>query len=267
MNTLSELMDMSGQRAMITGAAGYLGKVMAETLAEMGADLILVDRPSSNLNGLQNKLTKTYDVKVLCLECDLESEKERNLLIKTVKTEGDGLSCLINNAAFVGSSDLQGWVAPFEDQTIETWRRALEINLTAIFHLTQSFTPEIRASNHGNIINIGSIYGELGPNWSLYEGTNMGNPAAYASSKGGLLQLTRWLATTLAPDVRVNAISPGGIIRNQDEKFIRRYEEATPLKRMATEKDICGAVAYLASDMSRYVTGEIIHVDGGWHVW
>ena len=267
MKTLSELMDMRGQRALITGATGYLGQVMARTLAEIGADLILVDRPGSSLSELQNKLIKTWDIKVISLTCDLESEEERNLMINRVKTDDHGLSCLINNAAFVGSSNLQGWIAPFEEQTLETWRRAFEVNLTAAFHLSQSFTPKLRESNNGNIINICSIYGEIGPNWSLYEGTEMGNPAAYASSKGGLLQLTRWLATTLAPDIRVNAISPGGIIRGQEEKFIRRYIEATPLKRMATENDICGAVAYLASNMSRYVTGEVIHVDGGWITW
>jgi NAD(P)-dependent dehydrogenase (short-subunit alcohol dehydrogenase family) len=118
-----------------------------------------------------------------------------------------------------------------------------------------------------NIINIGSIYGELGPDWSLYEGTSMANPAAYSASKGGLIQLTRWLATTLAPNIRVNAISPGGIFRNQPDVFVKRYEGRTPLARMATENDFRGAVAYLASDMSSYVTGKNMMVDGGWGEW
>ena len=95
----------------------------------------------------------------------------------------------------------------------------------------------------------------------------MGNPAAYAASKGGLLQLTRWLSTTLAPSVRANAISPGGVYRNQPISFVKRYEARTPLGRMATEEDIVGAVVYLASDLSTYVTGQNLIVDGGWTAW
>ena len=95
----------------------------------------------------------------------------------------------------------------------------------------------------------------------------MANPAAYGASKGGLIQLTRWLSTTLAPSIRVNAISPGGVFRNQPDLFVKRYETRTPLARMATENDFRGIIAYLASDMSSYVTGQVISVDGGWGVW
>ncbi|MBT5470444.1 MAG: SDR family oxidoreductase, partial [Nitrospina sp.] len=102
---------------------------------------------------------------------------------------------------------------------------------------------------------------------NLYEGTSMSNPAAYGVSKGGLIQFTRWLATTIAPNVRVNAISPGGVFRNQPESFVRRYEAKTPLKRMAIEDDFRGVVAYLASDLSKYVTGQNFSVDGGWGAW
>jgi NAD(P)-dependent dehydrogenase (short-subunit alcohol dehydrogenase family) len=101
----------------------------------------------------------------------------------------------------------------------------------------------------------------------LYAGTSMSNPAAYAASKGGLLQLTRWLATTISPEVRVNAITPGGIFRNQPEQFVERYKARTPLGRMASEEDFRGVIAYLSSDMSRYVTGVNIVIDGGWSVW
>jgi NAD(P)-dependent dehydrogenase (short-subunit alcohol dehydrogenase family) len=267
MTALFQLMDMRGRRALITGATGFLGQVMAETLAEVGADLILVDRPGSNFLELENRLISTWNVKAISLACDLETEKDRDSMVANVKSDGFGLGCLVNNAAFVGSSNLQGWVAPFEEQTIETWRRAFEVNLTAAFHLSQSFAPELRASTDGNIINIASIYGEYGPDWGLYEGTAMGNPAAYSASKGGLLQLTRWLATTMAPHVRVNAISPGGVFRSQPEQFVDRYVAKTPLGRMASEDDFRGAVAYLATAMSRYVTGQTLRVDGGFGVW
>lgn len=267
MTTLKELMNLRSRRALITGATGGLGRVIADTLAELGADLVLVDRPGSDFGPLENALRGKWTVETQALVCDLELEDHRNAMIEAVKTEGRGLSILINNAAFVGTSDLQGWVVPFERQTIETWRRAMEVNLTAVFHLSQAFTPELRAAQGSNIINVASIYGEYGPDWRLYEGTSMGNPAAYAASKGGLIQLTRWLATTLAPQVRVNSISPGGVFRSQPEVFVKRYEQRTPLGRMATEDDFCGAVAFLASDLSEYVTGQNLLVDGGWGVW
>lgn len=267
MTTLKELMNLRGRRALITGAAGGLGRVMADTLGELGADLVLVDRPGCDLGPLVDDLQTKWLVATLALECDLEIEEQRRALIDTVKADGRGLNILINNAAFVGDSHLQGWVAPFEAQTLDTWRRAMEVNLTAAFHLSQAFTPELRAAQGGNIVNIGSIYGVYGPDWRLYEDTTMGNPAAYAASKGGLIQLTRWLATTLAPDVRVNAISPGGVFRNQPEAFVNRYKRRTPVGRMATEDDFRGALAYLGTDASKYVTGEILSVNGGWGIW
>jgi NAD(P)-dependent dehydrogenase (short-subunit alcohol dehydrogenase family) len=118
-----------------------------------------------------------------------------------------------------------------------------------------------------SIVNISSIYGLLGPDWRLYAETNMGNPAAYSASKGGLIQFTRWLSTTLAPSVRVNAICPGGIFRNQPGSFIAKYEYKTPMARMAKEEDFKGALGFLASDLSSYVTGQSLNVDGGWSAW
>jgi len=267
MSNLSQLMNMSGRRALITGAAGGLGRVMAETLAEMGSDLVLVDLPASPLTSQAEDLVQRYAINVQVGHCDLEDSAQREELAEQVLDKGKMLDVLINNAAFVGTSGLQGWSEPFEKQSVETWRRALEVNLTSVFHLCQLFTQPLRESNAGSIINIGSIYGEYGPDWSLYEGTQMANPAAYGSSKAGLIQFTRWLATTLAPDIRANVISPGGVSRGQPESFINRYEGRTPLGRMATEDDFRGSIAYLASDMSAYVTGQVLRVDGGWGVW
>jgi len=267
MNTINTLMSLKGRRALVTGATGALGQVMIDTLAELGADLVLVDRPEADFQGLTETLIKRWGGKVQHYHCDLEQQDQRTKLMDWLKSSGEGLNILVNNAAFVGTSGLQGWAVPFEDQTVETWRRALEVNLTAVFDLCQGLTPLLRAAKGGCIVNIASIYGEYGPDWSLYEGTSMSNPAAYGASKGGLIQLTRWLATTIAPQVRVNAISPGGIARNQPEKFVQRYEAKTPLQRMATEDDFRGAVAYLASDLSCYVTGQNLAVDGGWGIW
>ena len=266
MTTIKELMSLQGRRALITGAAGCLGRVMAETLAELGADLLLVDRPGADFQPLSDQLSGRWGVKVQHRHCDLEQQDQRTDLVDWVTGGGEGLNILVNNAAFVGSSQLQGWAVPFAQQSIDTWRQALEVNLTAVFHLCQGLSPLLKGAVGGNIINIASIYGALGPDWSLYEGTQMSNPAAYGASKGGLIQLTRWLATTVAPDIRVNAISPGGIFRNQPAAFVERYQAKTPLGRMASEDDFRGAVAYLAGDLSRCVTGQNLFVDGGWGI-
>ncbi|MDB0047974.1 SDR family oxidoreductase [Burkholderiaceae bacterium] len=260
-------MNLKDRRALITGATGGLGSVMADTLAELGADLILVDRPGVDLAQVADSLRERWNVQIGYYHCDLEQNDQRIHLIELVQREYANLSILINNAAFVGSSDLQGWAVPFEQQSVDTWRRAIEVNLTAPFHLCQGMLPRLRSLPGATIINIGSIYGEHGPDWRLYEETGMGNPAAYSASKGGLLQLTRWLATTLAPDIRVNAISPGGIFRNQPDIFVNRYLSRTPLGRMGSEDDFRGAIAYLASDLSKYVSGQVIAVDGGWGAW
>lgn len=267
MRSLKEMMNLRGRCALITGACGGLGRVMADTLAELGADLLLVDRPGADFQPVVEPLAKRWGGNIECHHCDLEQQDQRNTLMQKVKENGTGLHILINNAAFVGTSDLHGWGVPFEEQSLEAWRRALEVNLTAVFDLCQGLSPVLRAAEGASIINIASIYGQYGPDWGLYEGTGMSNPAAYGASKGGLIQLTRWLATTLAPDVRVNAISPGGIFRNQPEAFVQRYAARTPLSRMGTEDDMRGAVAYLASDLSNYVTGQNLAVDGGWGIW
>jgi len=267
MRTIAELMDLSERVAVITGGAGYLGEAMASALAELGCSLCLIDRSADRLYRVSNALRTQWDVQVETLVTDLELEHERAALPAWVTKKYGRTDILVNNAGFVGDSHLSGWVVPFEEQAISTWRRAMEVNLTAAFHLSQVFTPLLKAYQNGSIINIGSIYGVVGPDMSLYDNTQMGSPAAYAASKGGLLQLTRWLSTILAPEVRVNCISPGGIARNQPKPFVDRYIERTPMRRMGTEEDFKGAVAYLASDLSAWVTGENLMVDGGWTVW
>ncbi len=267
MKSLKTLMDLNGRVALITGGAGHLGAAMCESLAELGASLVIVDIMESSCNQLSQALKETYQIDVLPLVMDLSDEQALLDLPKKVLSQFGKLDILVNNAALVGSNDLKGWAVPFDQQSADTWRLALEVNLTVPFILVQAFADALRTSKHGSVINIGSIYGVVGPDPALYEGTNMGNPSAYAASKGGLIQFTRWLATSLAPDIRVNAISPGGVWRNQPDSFTQKYIEKTPLKRMTTEEDIKGAVAYLASDLSAYVTGQHLLLDGGWTSW
>ncbi len=249
---------------LLTGAAGHLGQNFAATLAELGANLVLVDHEASSLKTLAKRLQSSWGIDVKIVTTNLEDESERDKLIERCFSEGK-IDTVINNASFVGTSELPGWAVDFEEQALDAWRRALEVNLTAVFHICRDLAPLLSESSSGGcIINIASIYGEFGPDWSLYKGTKMSNPAAYGASKAGIIQLTKFLATTLAPTVRVNAISPGGIFRNQHPEFVSRYEKKTLLNRMATEQDVSSALIFLASDMSKYITGENLRVSGGW---
>lgn len=267
MPTIKEQMNLCDRVAVITGGAGYLGRTMANTLAEAGADIVIVDINMEKITAVCNDLEDKWQIKTLGIAVDLENKEERCKIVPQVIDKFGHLDILINNAAFVGTSNLTGWGVPFEQQETETWRRAIEVNLTAVFDLTQTAAPYLKASGHGSIINVASIYGIVGPDPRLYTDLPMFNPAAYAASKGGVVQFTKWCSTVLAPEIRVNAITPGGIFRNQDPAFLERYESRTPLKRMAHEDDFIGATVFLASDLSKYITGQNIVVDGGFSVW
>lgn len=263
MRGIAELMDMHGRVVLITGGAGHIGAAFAHALAELGASIVLLDIDKHRAEQLASELIVAYGVEAQILVCDLEDEESIKNAVNTLVQ----LDVLINNAALVGSSGLEGWAVPLADQSLSTWRRALEVNLTAAFCLIQGCLPLLNRSESPSIINVGSIYGSVGMDMRLYEGVEYVTPAAYAASKGGLTQLTRYLSTALAPKIRVNTISPGGIERiGQEQEFKERYEMKTPLSRMGSEEDLKGVVAFLASDLSSYVTGQNIMVDGGWSV-
>ena len=267
MSTLRKLMNMTGRVVAITGGAGHIGRTMAETLAEMCASIVLIDRHARSCEEAAKQLADTSGAATMAIVADVSRSEELEGIPAQIHERFHRLDVLIHCAAFVGTDSLTGWNTSFEKQSIDTWRACLDVNLTPSFLLTQKCVPLLEASGNGSVINILSIYGVVGPDWRIYDGTEMGNPAAYAASKGGLLQLTRWLATTLAPRIRVNAITPGGVERGQDAGFRDKYVSRVPLGRMAIEEDFKGAVAYLASDMSRYVTGQNLVVDGGWTSW
>jgi len=264
---LADLMSLEGRVALVTGGAGHIGRACAGALAELGARVALADIDGAGCQVAATALHDEFGVETLAAATDLADEAVVRALPDTVTDAFERLDIIVTCAALVGTSELKGWAVPFTEQSSDTWRASLEINLTSVFALIQAAVPALQASGHGSIVNIASIYGVAGPDWRLYEGTELGNPAAYAAGKGGLLQMTRWLATTLAPGVRVNAVSPGGIARGQDDSFVARYEARTPLDRLGTEDDIKGAVAYLAGDAAAYVTGHNLVVDGGWTAW
>ena len=263
MRSVHELMRLDGRVALITGGAGHIGSTIADAFAELGADIAVLDRNAEGAQAVAAGLCRTRGVRAVALGIDLADPAATQAAPARVCAELGGLDILVNCAAFVGTTGLTGWACGFDRQSAETWRQAMEVNLTAVFELVQA-AHEPLARRGGSIVNVSSIYGMAGQRPQLYAGTDYLTPAAYAASKGGLLQLTRYLATVLAPDIRVNAITPGGIWRNQSETFRQRYEGMTPLRRMGHEEDLKGAAVFLAGSLSDYVTGQNIVVDGGW---
>ena len=257
--------DLVGKTALITGGLGFLGRTLCEEFAKQKTNLIILDKTKEDEQFL--KVLRSYEISAVYYQVDFESALSRSTIIERISSEAMPLDILINNAAYVSSTETSGWAVPFESQSLETWNKALEVNLTTPFHLVQGLERNLRLSSSPTIINVGSIYGSHGPDWGIYNGTEMGNPAGYAASKGGLIQLTRWLATTLSPVIRVNCVSPGGIARNQDSKFVEKYILRTPLKRMATEEDVVSTIHFLSSSSASYITGQNIQVDGGWSSW
>ena len=258
--------DFNGKTLLLTGASGYLGSLIASIFGRCGANLVLIDRNSEGLSLLSEKLVGICDGSVNEYVCDLSDLEQRADIIKIIlERNSSGIDILINNAALVGTSDLEGWCSGFSRQSMRSWREALEVNVTAPFELCQALASGLQ-KNHGSVINVSSIYGSKAPKWSMYTATTMSNPAAYGVAKAALDQSTKWLASVLAPSVRVNSIAPGGIYRGQPTEFVNRYCELTPMGRMATEEDLIGTFLFLASNLSSYITGQTIVVDGGWSI-
>ena len=263
MNVISrEMFSLDGKTILVTGAGGHLGKALCAYLVRDGARVIAVDIDSRGLRALQQEVGPGSG-SIVAVTADLADEHARVSLATTVGQETRHLDGAVFAAAFVGTSNLDGWAVGFQEQTLVSWRAALELNLTAPFHLTQLLANLLRSGTDPSIVNIGSIYGSNAPDWSLYDGLSMANPAGYGASKGGLVQLTRWLGSVLAPDIRVNMVSPGGIARDQPAEFVERYSRRSLLGRMATEEDVVGQIVNFLSRGSGYVTGQVVTVDGG----
>ena len=260
-------MDLTGRKALLTGGAGHIGLSVGEALVELGCKVAILDTATSAGQERVRELCVIRDASAFFVPCDLRDEAMTRSAMRQIIEKMSGLDILIHCAAYVGTTQAPGWAVPFEQQTVEAWDAAMRVNVTSAFIMVQEAREMLAASGHGSVIFFSSIYGMVGPDYRLYEGTSMQNPVGGGASKGGLLQLTHYLATLLAPRVRVNAISPGGVWRNQPEPFHQRYISRTPLGRMATEEDLKGAVAFLASDLSKYVTGHNLVVDGGWTAW
>ena len=264
--SVAELASLKGRAALVAGGAGHVGRAMAEALAEAGARIAILDLDPERCRQAARDI-ESLGGAATAHPFDLANCEGLDRVCAEIAERHGSLDVVVHAAAWVGTTNVPGWNGPFESQTIEAWNRAMTVNLTSAFALAQASAPWVAVGGEGSMTFVGSIYGSAGPDWRLYGGTSMSLPAGYAASKGGLRQLTRYLATTLAPRVRVNMISPGGLIRGQPALFVERYADRTPLGRMGTEEDLKGAIAYLASGLAAYVTGVDLAVDGGWTVW
>ena len=262
----SNLFNLQGRKTLVVGACGNIGRSLCKGLAAHGADLVIADLRDDACLALTKELESSYSGRYMPAPGDCTTEDGIQAVMRVCDTLGP-LQIVIHCIGLISSAPIPGYAVPFEKQSLEAWELALKANLTSAFLLAKHVHKRFDQSGIASVIFLSSIYGSLGPDWSLYENTAMGNPLAYGASKGGLQQLMRYLATLWAPKVRVNCVSPGGIQRDQAEDFIRRYEQRTPMRRMATPEDIVGPVIFLASDAACYVTGQNILVDGGLSAW
>ena len=261
MRTFAALASLKGRVALISGAASPLGRALAETYAELGAAVALLDRPDSGAEDVARALTDTYGVLTTVIPVDLADDSAVRKVPQRVVDTCGRLDILVLNTTDEPTATKAGVV---EEQGIGAWRATLETQLTAPFLLAQQAVPALRASGKGSVIAIGALHGAVGLDWRVFE-DGEGGSIAEAAAGGGLLQMTRWLATSLAPHVRVNAIVPG--LGDRGAAARRRYTARTPLGRVAGEEDIKGAAAFLASDLSAFVTGQCLMIDGGWSAW
>lgn len=244
--------------AIVTGGAGLMGREIVKALHEFGAIVYMAD---IDMKG-DDRFKNNSQIKAVSLDVTSKSSI-KNAIKKVIKTEGR-IDILVNSA-YPRTKD---WGVRFEDITYSSWTTNVNNHLGGYFLCCQVAAEEMKRSGGGSIVNLASIYGILGPDFSIYEGTKMTMPAAYAAIKGGIITLTKYIATYYAKyNVRANVVSPGGIYDNQPESFVERYSKKTPLGRMGMPSEVVGAVIYLASDASSYVTGHNLVVDGGWTAW
>lgn len=261
--------DLSGRTALVTGGAGILGRHFAAALADAGASVVIADR--SGAGDVAARLAG-YSGEVHARTLDLSDAPAVTELVSEVEGAIGPIDILLNNAATKGS-DLAAFFETVEDYSLDTWREIMAINLDAAFHVARTVGAKMAARGRGSIVQTASIYGVCGPDQRIYEGSEymgrpINTPAVYSASKAGIVGLSRHLATYWAKDgVRVNTLTPGGVSSGQNEAFDRRYSERVPLGRMGRPDDLTGAVLFLASDASKYLTGQNLIVDGGWSVW
>jgi len=257
--------------AIVTGALGLLGLNHCEALAEAGASVIITDLDEQACQDFAAKLP----TRSIGMGLDVRRKDSVKATLEKVLAEFKKVNILVNNAAINDMFETPGLAienSKFENYPLEIWQKFLDINITGVFLCSQIIGSHMANSGGGSIINIASTYGIVAPDQSLYRDKNgkqkFYKSPAYPTTKGAILAFTRFLAAYWGnKSVRVNAISPGGIENQQDDFFVKEYAKKTPLDRMAKPTDCKGALVFLASDASDYMTGANLIVDGGWTIW
>ncbi|HKJ39255.1 MAG TPA: SDR family oxidoreductase [Anaerolineales bacterium] len=274
--SIQEKFDLSGRVAIVTGGVGLLGAEFCRTLAEAGAAVAVVDLDASASQRTADALTKS-GYKALAVSADITQPDSVNAMVEKVVSEFGRIDILVNSAALDPKFDpdaAKKGIAPgaFEDYPLGDWNAALNVNLTGMFLVTQACVKQMIAQGKkGSIINICSTYGLNGPDQSIYikDGERVAfKPVYYTVTKAGVMGFTKYLAAYYAgTEIRVNALTPGGVFNGHEDYFVKNYSAKTIMGRMANKDEMNGALLFLASDASSYMTGNNVVVDGGWTAW
>ncbi|MBS3944000.1 MAG: SDR family oxidoreductase [Melioribacter sp.] len=266
-----KIFDLSNKTAIVTGALGLIGKEHCKALSEAGANVVVADLDEI----LCVEFAKTLSAKSIGLSIDVTNPGSLKQCRNKVLEEFGHIDILVNNAAIndmFENPKAASEQSKFENYPLELWQKSVEVNLTGVFLCSQIFGSQMAKQKSGSIINIASTYGITAPDQSLYKkedgSQSFYKPPAYSATKGAVIMFTRYLAAYWGKDgVRVNTLSPGGVENSQDDYFIQKYSAKTPLGRMAKPDDYKGALVFLASNASSYMTGANLIVDGGWTCW
>ena len=274
--TIQEKFDLTGRVAIVTGGVGLLGAEFCKTLAEAGAAVAVVDLNASASQAVADTLTKS-GYKAQAFAVDITQPDSVNAMVENVLSAFGRIDILVNSAALDPKFDpdaVKKGITPgaFEDYPLEQWNAALNVNLTGMFLITQACVkPMLAQGKKGSIINICSTYGLNGPDQRIYikDGERVAfKPVYYTVTKAGVMGFTKYLAAYYAgTDIRVNALTPGGVFNNHEDYFVKNYSVKTIIGRMAKKDEMNGALLFLASDASSYMTGNNVVVDGGWTAW
>jgi NAD(P)-dependent dehydrogenase (short-subunit alcohol dehydrogenase family) len=264
-----EAFSLKGKTAIVTGACGLLGKEHCKALAEAGANVVVADINLEAATIFANALSGNNH---LPLAVDVASKISLEAAKIAILEKFGQIDILVNNAAvndMFENPALSGFYSQFENYPLDSWQKSLDVNITGVFLASQVFGIEMANQGKGSIINIASTYGVVGPDQSIY--IEPGKPQtfykspAYPATKGAIVNFTRYLAAYWGKNgVRVNTLSPGGVENGQENWFIENYSQKTALNKMAQPSDYKGAIVFLASDASLYMTGANLIVDGGW---
>ncbi|MBC7952315.1 MAG: SDR family oxidoreductase [Rhodospirillaceae bacterium] len=272
MTSYRSLFELTGRTAMVTGGAGILGSRFCAGIAEMGANVAVVDIAAEAATELAAKLASEHGVKAVGYACDISQPEQVTAAVAAIIAEFGAIDILLNNAASK-SSDLDACFAPLETYSLKTWREMMDVNVDGMFLIAQAVGAHMAGRGRGAIVQTGSIYGPMAPDQRIYEGSfYMGRaincPPAYTASKGAVIAMTKHLATYWADKgVRVNCLCPGGVESGQNDIFKSGYSARIPMGRMAQADEMVGAVLYLVSDAASYVNGHVLMVDGGLSAW